>query len=174
MQDSVQRGWLWSSYAPAGFITAALTAIVDQAHKFWMLDVYKIAEKGRVTITSFFDLVLAKNTGISYSLFSQSTYEGQVMLATFAFVASLALWVWLNRDASNRLMTLSLGLIIGGAIGNAIDRLRLGYVADFFDFHAFGYNWYVFNIADMAIVAGVIGLLYDSFIASRKDAAKPL
>lgn len=60
-------------------------------------------------------------------------------------------------------MAISLGLIIGGAIGNAIDRLRLGGVADFFSFHAYGFHWYVFNIADVAIVAGVLGLLYESF-----------
>lgn len=174
MKDVTKPGWLWGPYAPAGLLTAALVAIVDQAHKVWMLDVYKIEEKVRVSLTSFFDLVLSKNTGISYSLFSQSDYQGQIFLAAFAFLASLALWVWLNKDAPGRLMAISLGLIIGGAVGNAIDRLRLGWVADFFDFHAFGYNWYVFNIADIAIVAGVAGLLYDSFITSRKDAANSL
>ncbi len=71
-------------------------------------------------------------------------------------------------------MAVSLGLIIGGAIGNAIDRAKLGGVADFFSLHAFGFYWYVFNIADVAIVAGVIGLLYDSLWASRNDAANPL
>ena len=71
-------------------------------------------------------------------------------------------------------MAASLGLIIGGALGNAIDRLLLGGVADFFSLHAFGFYWYVFNIADVAIVAGVVGLLYDSFVPSRNGAANPL
>jgi signal peptidase II len=88
--------------------------------------------------------------------------------------ATVALWVWLARGATSRLLAVSLGLIMGGAIGNAIDRLVLGGVADFFSLHAFGFYWYVFNIADVAIVAGVIGLLYDSLLASRKDAAKSL
>lgn len=69
-------------------------------------------------------------------------------------------------------MAVSLGLIIGGAVGNGIDRVLLGGVADFFLLHAFGYSWYVFNIADVAIVAGVAGLLYDSMIASRNDDIK--
>jgi signal peptidase II len=97
---------------------------------------------------------------------------GQTALAVFALLAALVLSVWLARGANNRLMAGSLGMIIGGAIGNAIDRLHLGGVADFFLLHAFGYSWYVFNIADVAIVAGVIGLLYESFRASRNGAAK--
>jgi signal peptidase II len=75
----------------------------------------------------------------------------------------VCLWLWLNRSGAGRLMAIGLGLIIGGALGNAIDRLRLGGVADFFSLHAYGYYWYVFNIADVAIVAGVLALLYESF-----------
>ncbi len=127
-----------------------------------------------MTIAPFFDVVYVKNIGISYSLFDQASYEGQLMLAGFGILATLALWVWLARGGTHRLMGASLGLIMGGAIGNAIDRVRLGGVADFYSLHAFGYYWYVFNIADVAIVAGVAGLLYDSFLASRKDAVKPL
>jgi signal peptidase II len=96
------------------------------------------------------------------------------MLAAFGVVATLALWVWLARGTPNRLMAVSLGLIMGGAVGNAIDRLHLGGVADFISLHAFGFYWYVFNIADVAIVAGVTGLLYESFLTSRNGAAKPL
>lgn len=147
------------------------TAAIDQAHKWWMLLVYRIAEKGRVALTPFLDLVFVKNTGISYSLLDQDSYSGQLALAGFAGVAALALWAWLVRGATNRLMAASLGLIIGGALGNAIDRIVLGGVADFFSAHAFGFYWYVFNLADVAIVAGVIGLLYDSFLSSRKGAA---
>ncbi len=94
-------------------------------------------------------------------------------LAAFSIGVSILLAVWVRR-AERPLMAVSLGLIMGGAIGNAIDRLLIGGVADFFSLHAFGFYWYVFNIADVAIVAGVVGLLYDSVLASRKDAAKPL
>jgi signal peptidase II len=85
------------------------------------------------------------------------------------------MWIWIVRGGGSRLMALSLALIIGGATGNGIDRVTLGGVADFFLLHAWGYNWYVFNIADVAIVAGVLGLLYDAAVGSlsRNDAAKP-
>lgn len=168
------RGWLWGSFSGLGLLVGLVTLVLDQAHKIWMLDVYGIAERGRVVVTSFLDLVYVKNTGISYSLLDQDSYAGQLALAAFGAVATLALWIWLARGATNRLMAISIGLIMGGAIGNAIDRVRLGGVADFISLHAFGFYWYVFNIADVAIVAGVIGLLYDSLLLSRKDAAKPL
>jgi len=171
---SAPRGWLWGPYSLLGLAVALVTLILDQANKWWMLDVFGIAERGRVAITPFLDFVYVRNIGISYSLFDQASYEGQLMLAGFGALATCALWVWLARGGANRLMAVSLGLIMGGAIGNAIDRVRLGGVADFFSLHAFGFYWYVFNIADVAIVAGVAGLLYDSFVASRKDAAKPL
>ena len=156
---------VWSHAAPLGLAVVLATVVIDQAHKWWMLYVYGIEAKGRVAITPFLDLVYVKNIGISYSMFNQSSQTGQYVLATFAAVASLALWIWLNRDNSGRLMTWSLALIIGGALGNAIDRLVLGGVADFFSAHAYGFYWYVFNIADVAIVAGVIGLLYESWVA---------
>ncbi len=168
------RGWLWGPHSWLGLTIALAALVLDQASKWWMLDVYRIAERGRIAVTPFLDFVYVRNIGISYSLFDQDSYQGQLMLAAFGGLASLALWVWLARGAANRLMAASLGLIMGGALGNAIDRVRLGGVADFFSLHALGYYWYVFNIADVAIVAGVVGLLYDSFLASRKDAAKPL
>lgn len=169
-----ERGWLWGPHAGLALIVALAVMILDQAHKFWMLDVYGIAERGRVAVAPFLDLVYVKNIGISYSLFDQDSFAGQLMLAGFGLLASIALWIWMVRSGASRLMSVSIALIIGGALGNAIDRLRLGGVADFFSLHAFGFYWYVFNIADVAIVAGVAGLLYDSILGSRKDAAKPL
>ena len=112
----------------------------------------------------FFDFVLARNTGISYGLFQTQGPVGQWALLGLKAVAVLLLWLWLSR-APNRLTALSLGLIIGGAVGNAIDRLAYGWVADFVFFHVstsnWRFNWYVFNLADVAIVAGVAGLLYE-------------
>ena len=168
------RSWLWGPYSRLGLAVFLVTLVLDQAHKWWMLEVYDIEERGRVAVTPFLDLVFVKNIGISYSMFDQESYSGQIMLAAFGLAATLALWIWLARGATGRLLAVSLGLIMGGAIGNAIDRVLIGGVADFFSLHAFGFYWYVFNIADVAIVAGVIGLLYDSLMASRKDAAKPL
>jgi signal peptidase II len=165
--ESVPRsGWtsfFWSRWAPLALAIVIATVAVDQVHKWWMLSVYDIAGKGRVQVFPFLDLVYVKNIGISYSLFNQESVLGQYLLTAFAVFASICLWIWLNRAAAGKLMAIGLALIIGGAIGNAIDRLRLGGVADFFSLHAFGYHWYIFNIADVAIVAGVAALLYESF-----------
>lgn len=164
--------WLWGPHSPFGLGIAALTLLADQAHKAWMLHVYGIGAKGTVTITPFFDLVLVWNKGISYGLLPQDSALGRLGLIAFAFAAGLALTVWLARVTS-KLTAAAIGLIIGGAIGNAIDRIAYGAVADFFAFHAFGFQWYVFNIADVAIVAGVIGLLYDSVFGGHKKAGNP-
>jgi signal peptidase II len=164
--------WFWGPLSPYGLGMAAATLVVDQAHKWWMLLVYRIEERGRVAVAPFLDLVYVKNLGVSYGLFLQDSRVGQWALVTFAALASLAMTVWLARGIADKLMAVSLGLIIGGAVSNAIDRLILGGVADFFSFHAFGFYWYVFNIADAAIVAGVCGLLYDSLSPSRNRASK--
>jgi signal peptidase II len=168
------KSWLWGRYSAVGLAIALPTAAIDQAHKWWMILVTKIAEGDRITVLPFMDIIYLKNTGISYSMFKMSTMQGQYLLAGFALVASIGLWVYIARGAENKLMAASLALILGGAIGNGLDRVTLGGVADFFLLHAFGYSWYVFNIADVAIVAGVAGLLYESLIASRKDATKAL
>ncbi|MBN8982510.1 MAG: signal peptidase II [Rhizobiales bacterium] len=151
----------------AGLISAAAALAIDQASKLWLLNVYELGRRGAVAITPFFDLVLAWNTGISYGWFQDSGPVGQTILLVIKGVAVVVLAVWMARSGT-RLAAIGLGLIIGGAIGNAIDRLAYGAVVDFALLHVeFGgktYNWYVFNLADVAIVAGVIGLLYDSFV----------
>jgi signal peptidase II len=171
-EASPRRGWLWGGHAPLGLALLLPVLIIDQAHKWWMLNVYDIPVRAPVQVTPFFELVFVKNTGISYGLLAQDGHGGQWALAGFAALTSLALWIWLVRGAIHPLTAASLGLIIGGALGNALDRLVLGGVADFFHFHAYGWSWYVFNLADVAIVAGVVGLLYDSLRPNRNDAAK--
>jgi signal peptidase II len=167
-------GWLWGRYSGLGLSVGLVTLLLDQASKWWLLEGFDLPSRGRVEVTPFFDLAYQKNIGISYSLLSQGTYAGQLALAAFGALATCALWVWLARGVTNTLLAVSLGLVMGGAVGNAIDRILLGGVADFVSLHAAGFYWYVFNLADVAIVAGVIGLLYDSLRGSRKDAAKPL
>ena len=145
-----------------GGASAFLMLLVDQAHKLWMLNVYDIISRQPVRILPFFDLVMAWNKGVSYSLFeADSDLERYVLLAVTT-AATLFLVVWLWR-AQTRLSGLALGLIIGGAIGNGIDRMAYGAVADFFHFHVGTFSWYVFNLADIGIVAGVGLLLYESF-----------
>ena len=152
-----------------GLSTALITLAVDQANKLWMLGIYRIQDRGQVRVTPFLDLVFVRNTGISYNI--GTDVLSQSVLAAFAGLATLAMAVWIARAATGNLMAASVGLIMGGAIGNAIDRLWLGGVADFYLLHAYGYSWYVFNLADAAIVAGVIGLLYESLSVSRRGAA---
>ena len=150
----------------AGIVAAAIALVLDQASKLWLLFVFDLGRKGAVAVTPFFDLVLAWNTGISYGWFQQDGPVGAAVLLGFKVVAVIALAIWMARSKT-RLATIGLGLIIGGAIGNAIDRAAYGAVVDFALFHIqWGgktLNWYVFNIADAAIVVGVAALLYDSF-----------
>jgi len=151
----------------AGIITAIVTLIVDQASKLWLLDVFDIAHRGTVRVTPFFDLVLAWNIGISFGWFQNNSPAAQIALMAIKAAAVIGLGVWLARSRTV-MAAVALGMIIGGAIGNAIDRVVYGAVVDFALFHVqIGektFNWYVFNLADVAIVAGVVALLYDSFL----------
>ncbi len=150
----------------AGIVAAVIALVLDQATKLWLLFVFELGRRGAVAVTPFFDLVLAWNTGISYGWFQQDGPVGAAVLLGFKVIAVIALAIWMARSKT-RLATIGLGLIIGGAIGNAIDRAAYGAVVDFALFHIqWGgktLNWYVFNIADAAIVVGVAALLYDSF-----------
>jgi signal peptidase II len=166
------RAWLWGPYSPLGLTVAALTLLADQANKIWLLHVYDIGARGTVRLTPFFDVVLVWNKGVSYGLFPQDSAAGRFGLIAFATLAMLAFIVWLARMTTG-LSAVAIGLIIGGGIGNLIDRIAYGAVADFYAFHAFGFQWYIFNIADVAIVAGVIGLLYDSVFGGHKKAGNP-
>jgi signal peptidase II len=174
MQQSRLTSWGWGPLSPYGAWVAVVTLALDQASKWWVLVGYGLQDKGRVRVTPFLDLVYVKNLGISYGLLPLDGRLGQWVLAAFAGLAVLALAAWLARGIASRLMAASVGLIMGGAVGNAIDRLVYGGVADFIQLHAFGFYWYVFNIADAAIVAGVCGLLYDALGLSRNRAAKSL
>lgn len=150
-------------------VLAALVFVADRANKYWMVSVWDLAARGRVEVTPFLDLVMVWNRGVSYGLFTQSSDAGRYGLFVFALVVSGALFLWLAQ-AHGRLFAFSLGLIIGAALSNAADRLIYGAVADFYSLHAMGYYWYVFNSADIAIVAGVAVLLYDSFASGHKSA----
>src|SRR3954465_14377505 len=149
-----------------GLIAAIAVLLADQASKLWLLFAFDIAGRGAVSVTPFFDLVLAWNTGISYGWFSTHSALGHAALLAFKTAAVIVLAFWMAR-AQTRLATVALGLIIGGAIGNGVDRLAYGAVVDFAHFHinigGNTYNWYVFNLADVALFAGVAALLYDSF-----------
>ena len=135
MEGSGSRGV--TPTARSGLIVAIATLILDQASKLWLLHSFDLGRRGLVQVLPFFDLILAWNTGISYGWFSDSGPAGQVLLIGFKVVAVIALTVWMVR-ANTRLATIALGLIIGGAIGNAIDRFAYGAVVDFALLHAVG------------------------------------
>jgi signal peptidase II len=151
----------------AGIVAAIVVLALDQASKAWLLFVFDIGHRGAVRLTSFFDLVLAWNVGISFGWFQDDGIAAQIGLMVVKAVAVIVLAIWMARSRT-LLAALALGLIIGGAVGNAIDRFTYGAVVDFALFHVqIGgkpFNWYVFNLADVAIVAGVAALLYDSFL----------
>ena len=167
-QGLADRFYIWGPLSALGLVAAVVTIVVDQASKFWLLDVFDLADRSPVAVTSFIDLVVTWNTGISYGLLQQNGPLGLWALLAFKVAAVVFLWIWLAR-ASSRVTATALGLIIGGALGNAFDRLHWPGVMDFVLFHLEGagwsFRWYVFNLADVAIVAGVVGLLYDSLRA---------
>jgi signal peptidase II len=160
----VLRDYLWGPFTRFGVVVAVIACAIDQVSKLWLLNVFDLANRGIVRLTPFLDFVLTWNTGISYGLFPQESDFGRYVLLALKAAAVIILWIWLAR-AELRLTALALGLIIGGAFGNGIDRLAYGAVADFVLFHintaSINFTWYVFNLADCAIVAGVVGLLYE-------------
>ncbi len=151
----------------AGIVAALVALALDQASKLWLLYVFDLAGRGVVRVTPFFDLWLAWNVGISFGWFQNDSWIAQAILTAVKAAAVIALAVWMAWSRT-MLATIALGLIIGGAIGNGIDRFAYGAVVDFALFHVEiagkTWNWYVFNLADMAIVAGVAALLYDSLL----------
>ena len=155
------------SHLRPGIIAAIAVLALDQASKYWLLFVLDIAHRGAVKVTPFFDLVLAWNVGISFGWFQNDGVLAQIILMIVKAVAVIVLAIWMAWSRT-LIATVALGLIIGGAIGNTIDRFAYGAVVDFALLHlqigANTYNWYVFNLADVAIVAGVAALLYDSFL----------
>jgi signal peptidase II len=160
--------YLWGPHTRDGITAALIVGMLDQASKLWLYYAYDLAAKSPVKILPVLDLVLTWNRGISYGLFQQDGAFGQWALFGVKVAAVIFLWAWLSQ-AGTRLTALSLGLIIGGAFGNAVDRLAHGAVMDFVHLHtpAYGFNWYVFNLSDAAIVAGVALLLYESVRGDR-------
>lgn len=154
-----------------GLLLAAVVLAADFGTKQWIL---ALREAGAlpIEVTPFFNLVFTWNRGITFGLFNQRGTEGvdigRWLLIGVTTAIVVGLLVWLAR-AKGRLLVLALGLVIGGAVGNLVDRVRYGAVADFLDFHLMGYHWYVFNIADAAIVCGVGLLLLDSLLAPPKE-----
>ncbi len=155
-----------SSLIRLGAVCAVLAFAADQLSKWWILKVVNLDERPPIHVTPFFDLVMAWNEGVSYSLFE--TYSQWVLILLSLVLCGLIV-TWLMK-ATRPLQAACFGMIIGGALGNALDRVIHGAVADFMRFHFGTWSWYIFNVADIAIVAGVTLLLYDSV---KGNSAKP-
>jgi len=154
-----------------GLLIGAGTFLADQILKIWMIFLYELPSRGRVEVLPFLDLVMVWNRGISYGLFQQDSLLGRGILIGISIAASIFILFWLKSPMA-RLQAIALGLILGGAVGNGVDRAVHGAVADFVLLHAFGREWYVFNIADAAIVVGVALILYGAiFRGGRAEAA---
>lgn len=159
-----------------GLIFAALLLIADQVSKYWILEVVMLPERRNIPIFEIgpvgLDLTMVWNRGVTFGLFSGDGAWNHLILAAIALVVAGFLLRWLARSET-RMVTYALGAVIGGAIGNVIDRMRFGAVVDFVDVHAWGWHWYVFNVADAAIVCGVLALVADALIrpeSKRKEA----
>lgn len=155
------------------FLRAAILAVIvfaiDQASKWWVIDAFAAHGAPRMEIAPFLDFVLQRNTGVNFGLFASTSQIQQFVLTGFAFCVSVALfyWSWITHDAR---VAVGCGLLIGGALGNAVDRLRYGGVIDFINMDCCGIgNPYAFNIADAAIFFGAAAIVLSSW--SRPDDA---
>lgn len=153
-----------------GLSIAAVTLILDQLSKYWILN-HVLETYPYVKIASFFNIVNAWNTGVSFSMFSSGSLAGKIILSTVALIIVAVLVWWLSKE-KNKLLQAALGLIIGGALGNVADRIRLGAVFDFLDFHVSGYHWPAFNLADSAICIGAAIILIEGLFFNKKEEVK--
>ena len=151
-----------------GLLALVATFAVDQATKLWLYFGTDLVLTQPWRFGPYLDFVVVWNRGVSYGLFQQEGDLGRWLLVGLSVVAAFGLAVWMRR-AGTRLLGLALGLIAGGALGNAVDRAAYGAVFDFVHLHAGAWSWYVFNVADAAIVAGVVGLLIDSVMPAGAD-----
>ncbi|MCJ2136075.1 signal peptidase II [Methylobacterium sp. J-026] len=159
--------------ARAGLLALLLTLVLDQASKLGLYVGTDLVLTQPWRLAPFADFVVVWNRGVSYGLFQQEGGLGRWLLVALSLAAALGLGIWMMR-AGSRLLAVALGLIVGGALGNAVDRAVYGAVFDFVHLHAGGWSWYVFNVADAAIVAGVIGLILDSLSpAGRRGRTAP-
>jgi len=143
-------------------LLALLIVGLDQASKWWIVTSVMVPER-QIEVTSFFNIVMVWNRGITFGLFGDSPGATRWVLTGVSVIIVVILAVWMWR-VSRAWVAGALGAVIGGAVGNIIDRLHYGAVADFLDFHMGQWHWPAFNLADSAIVVGVAILMLDSFI----------
>lgn len=150
-----------------GIITSALTIIIDQTSKYFVSS-HLLEGLQYLNVSHYFSFVRAWNTGVSFSMFSGNGAIGSFILSLIALIIVSCLFYWLKKEKSTFLQ-ISIGLIIGGALGNLIDRIRYGAVFDFLDFSVFDYHWPAFNIADSAICIGATMIIFDNFFIKKRS-----
>jgi signal peptidase II len=150
-----------------GVLAAVLVLAADQLSKWWILERFDLPDRGSVAILPMLNFTMVWNQGVTFGLFHQDSASGPWLLAGVALAVVLALGYWMAK-AETIVVVAALGAIAGGAVGNIIDRVRFGAVVDFIHAHAWGWSWYVFNVADAAIVCGVAALLLDGLRPSRR------
>jgi signal peptidase II len=156
---------------PLGLLAALVVLVADQASKWWVLNGLNLPELRQVVVLPVLNLTMVWNRGVTFGLLNGLGSWGHVLLAVIALAVVVALGFWLRR-AESKVVAVAIGAIAGGAIGNVIDRVRYGAVVDFIHAHVdtpWGdYSWYVFNVADAAIVCGVAALILDSQFSKRR------
>ena len=154
----------------AGLLAAVLVLAADQGSKNWIVQGLDLPDLGSVRLLPVLNLTWVENRGITFGLLNGLGDLAPVLLTLVALgvVVALGLWLWRSERL---LVAVALGAVAGGAMGNVIDRLRLGYVIDFIHAHAWGWSWYVFNVADASIVCGVSALVLDGMLARKADHA---
>ncbi len=140
---------------------SAIVIVLDQLTKFWVTSRFQLGDS--VAITSFFNMVLAYNTGAAFSFLADAGGWQRIFFTAIAVIAAIVIVVLLRKPQNHRLFNSALALILGGALGNLVDRMLLGHVVDFIQVHAADYYWPAFNIADSAIMIGAALLIWDSF-----------
>jgi signal peptidase II len=151
----------WATYA-----LAVVVIVLDQLSKYWVLNILFLPHVGQVKVLPFFNLSMVWNQGVSFGFLRAEQDLARWGLVAFSLIVAGGLAVWARRTVEP-LRCAALGLIIGGALGNMVDRMRFGAVVDFLDFSALHFPW-VFNVADSGITVGVILLLLESFLTKPK------
>ncbi len=164
MSGGVTRNW---RLVRAGLLAGLLVLLADQASKYWILDVLHLGRLGSVALLPVLNFTYVENRGVTFGLLNGFGPWGSALLALLALGVVAALGVWLAR-AERLPVALAVGTIAGGAVGNVADRLRFGFVVDFIHAHAWGWSWYVFNVADASIVCGVAALVLDGRPAASR------
>jgi len=152
-----------------GAFAALVVLVADQVSKWWVIDVIHLPQVGQIVLLPVLNFTMVWNRGVTFGLLTSFGSSSYLLLAAVAGAVVIALVVWLRR-AESRVVAISLGAIVGGALANVIDRLRFGAVIDFIHAHVGNWSWYVFNLADAAIVCGVAALVIDSLLPQSRRA----